>query len=113
VGAAWGTPSRVVTRHSPDTPVLFPRFSRACDSFSVIPHTSLTRFLVPLPACLLPLRARAPHPCSVLNICLRNEMSAPLPAEAGPPLPAVLVRPLLDSLFRVVRCRSSVSGGRR
>jgi hypothetical protein len=39
-----------------------------------------------LPACWLPLRAQAPPPCVVPEICLRVEMSAP---QAAAPVPAV------------------------
>jgi hypothetical protein len=44
----------------------------------------------------------------VPKICLRVELSETPPADAGPPLSAGFIRPLLVSRFRAVRCRSSL-----
>jgi hypothetical protein len=88
VQRGWGTRGVAFARCNKaftGTPALFPHLR----SFSVIPLSSLTRIPTRLPACWLPLRVQAPHDCFVLKTCLRVEMSAPPPAEAGPPLPSV------------------------
>jgi hypothetical protein len=96
VGHAWGTPSRVATKHSPGAPARFPRLRPSL-------HHPTIAFAAPSRAiaCMLDSSdARAPHPCYVLKICRRVGMISLPPADASPRC----------QLCSSVRCSSAASG---
>jgi hypothetical protein len=85
-GGRLGASGHAATMHTSCTPALFAlqRFSSVCSSCSGIPLSSMAHFPAPLPACWPTLRAHAPHPCFMLESCLRVLVER---AAAGSPRP--------------------------